>query len=322
MNTNSGTALPKMGDKVARSETRRQLLRRIVLRYDLYLLLFVPILWYLVFKYYPMYGLQIAFKDYSPSQGIWASEWVGFKHFDRFFSSYYFWDLLWNTVTLSLYTLLVAFPLPIFLALLINEVKSKHFKKTLQNATYIPHFLSLVVVVGMLNIFLEPNIGIVNQLIMWFGLDPIDFMRKAEWFQTIFVGSHVWQHMGWSSIIYLAALSSIDPTLYEAAKMDGASRWKRIVHVSLPGIMPTIIILFILQVGHLMDVGFEKVLLMQNPINSEKSEILATFVYKNGIQQGQFSYTAAAGLFNSLIDFMLLLIVNSYARRKTGTSLW
>jgi putative aldouronate transport system permease protein len=304
------------------SATKRLLFKRMLARYDLYLLLLIPIGWYVLFKYYPMYGLQIAFKDFSPSRGIWSSSWAGFKHFERFFSSYYFWDLLWNTVTLSLYTLLVTFPIPICLALLISEIKNKYLKKTLQNVTYIPHFLSLVVVVGMLNLFLDPQVGIVNRVIQWIGLHPVDFMRKADWFQTIFVGSHIWQHMGWNSIIYLAALSSIDPTLYEAAKMDGASRWKRILHVSIPGIMPTIIILFILQIGQLMDVGFEKVLLMQNPINAEKSEIIATFVYKNGIQQGQFSYSTAAGLFNSLIDFALLLIVNGYARRKTETSLW
>jgi putative aldouronate transport system permease protein len=301
---------------------RRLLLKRILIRYDLYLLLLVPMIYYAVFKYYPMYGLQIAFKDFSAAKGITGSEWVGFKHVLRFFSSYYFKDLLWNTVSLSLYSLLVGFPIPILLALLINEIKGRRMKKWVQNATYIPHFLSLVVIVGMLNIFLDAKIGVVNRILVMAGANPIDFMLKAEWFQTIFVGSSVWQSMGWGSIIYLAALSSIDPTLYEAAKIDGASRLRRIWHVSLPGIMPTIIILFILQIGHLMDVGFEKVLLMQNPINAQKAEIISTFVYKNGIQQGQYSYTAAAGLFNSVIDFTLLLIVNTYARRKSDTSLW
>lgn len=299
-----------------------KLLKRMVTRYDLYLLLLVPMVWYIVFKYYPMYGLQIAFKDFSPSQGIWGSSWVGLKHFDRFFSSYYFWQLLWNTVSLSLYSLIVGFPIPILLALLIHETPGRKFKKWLQNATYVPHFLSLIVIVGMLNIFLDPNTGMVNRILAGIGMEPIDFMRKAEWFQTIFVGSGVWQNMGWGSIIYLAALSSIDPTLYEAAKMDGASRMRRIWHVSLPGILPTIIILFILQIGSWMDVGFEKALLMQNPINAERSDIIATFVYKTGIQEGQYSYTAAAGLFNSVVDFILLLLVNGYARRKTESSLW
>jgi putative aldouronate transport system permease protein len=299
-----------------------KLWKRMVSKYDLYLMLLLPVAWYIIFKYIPMYGLQIAFKDFSAAQGIWGSEWVGWTHFDRFFSSYYFWDLLWNTISLSLYSLLVGFPAPIFLALVINELSSKTAQKWVQNITYAPHFLSVVVIVGMLNLFLDPKTGIVNHFIEAFGGKAIDFIQKPDWFQTIFVGSNLWQHIGWSSIIYIAALSGIDPTLYEAAKMDGATRLQRIVHVSIPGLLPTIIILFILQIGSLMDIGFEKVLLMQNALNTENSEIIATFVYKNGIQNGQFSYTTAAGLFNSVIDFVLLLLVNGYARRKSEASLW
>ena len=285
-------------------------------------MLAVPLAWYIIFKYVPMYGVQIAFKDFSPRRGIVGSEWVGLEHFQRFFESYYFWDLIWNTFSLSMFNLIAGFPIPILLALLINEIRTKDMKKLVQNATYIPHFLSLVVVVGILQIFLDDDIGKINQFIGLFGGDAIDFLNKAAWFQTIFVSSEIWQHMGWSSIIYLAALSGIDPTLYEAAKMDGATRLKRIIHVSIPGIMPTIVILFILQIGHMMDVGFEKALLMQNSVNADKSEILSTFVYKFGIKQGQFSFTAAAGLFNAVIDFTLLIIVNYWARKKTGTSLW
>jgi len=291
-------------------------------KYEFYIMLAIPMIWYVVFKYVPMYGIQIAFKDFSASRGIMASPWAGLKHFERFFESSYFWELLLNTVSLSLYSLLIGFPIPILLALLIYEIQSKWMKKWVQNVTYIPHFLSLVVIVGMLNVFLDEKTGKVNQLLALVGVDPIAFMRKAEWFQTVFVSSDVWQHMGWGSIIYLAALSGIDPTQYEAAKMDGATRLQRVLHISLPGLLPTIVIMFILQVGHLMDIGFEKVLLMQNPVNASKGEILATFVYKNGIQQGQFSYTAAAGLFNSMIDFILLIIVNTWARKKTESSLW
>lgn len=305
-----------------RSKARRQLWKRVLSKYEFYIMLTIPMIWYVVFKYFPMYGIQIAFKDFSPSRGLMASPWAGFKHFERFFESSYFWDLLWNTVSLSLYTLFVGFPIPILLALLIYEIHNKTLKKWVQNVTYIPHFLSLVVIVGMLNVFLDSKTGKVNQLLMLFGADPIAFMRKAEWFQTVFVSSDVWQHMGWSSIIYLAALTGIDPTQYEAAKMDGATRLQRVLHISLPGLLPTIIIMFILQIGHLMDVGFEKALLMQNAVNASKGEILATFVYKNGIQQGQFSYTAAAGLFNSVIDFALLIAVNTWARKKTESSLW
>lgn len=305
-----------------RNKPRHQLWRRIVSKYEFYIMLAIPFIWYIVFKYFPMYGIQIAFKDFSASRGINASPWVGFKHFERFFESSYFWELLWNTISLSLYSLVVGFPIPILLALVIYEIHNKSLKKWVQNVTYIPHFLSLVVIVGMLNVFLDLKTGKVNQLLVLFGVDPIPFMRKAEWFQTIFVSSDVWQHMGWSSIIYLAALSGIDPTQYEAAKMDGATRFQRVLHISLPGLLPTIMIMFILQMGHLMDVGFEKALLMQNPVNASKGEILATFVYKNGIQQGQFSYTAAASLFNSVIDFVLLIAVNAWARKKTESSLW
>lgn len=301
---------------------RRKLWKRIITKYEFYIMLAIPFIWYIVFKYVPMYGIQIAFKDFSATRGIIGSPWAGFHHFERFFESSYFWELLWNTLSLSLYSLLFGFPVPILLALLIYEINGKRMKKWLQNVTYIPHFLSLVVIVGMLNVFLDPDTGKVNQLLSLLGVDPIPFMRKAEWFQTVFVSSDIWQHMGWSSIIYLAALTGIDPTQYEAAKMDGASRFQRLLHISLPGMLPTIVIMFILQVGHLMDIGFEKVLLMQNPINASKGEILATFVYKNGIQQGQFSYTAAAGLFNSVIDFILLILVNSWARKKTDSSLW
>ncbi|MFS0727453.1 ABC transporter permease [Paenibacillus sp. 1P07SE] len=296
--------------------------KRVLVRYQLYLMLLIPVAWYILFKYVPMYGITIAFKDFSATKGILGSPWAGLKHFERFFSSAYFWDLLWNTISLSLYQLLLGFPIPILLAMLLNEIRLGWMKKLLQNVSYIPHFLSVIVLVGMLNIFLDPDIGKVNQLLNLLGLSSIDFMEKADWFQTVFVTSGIWQHMGWGSIIYLAALSGIDPTLYEAAKIDGATRLQRVRHVSIPGILPTVIILFILQMGQLMDVGFEKALLMQNPLNASKSDILPTFVYKNGIQGGQFSYTAAAGLFNAVIDFTLLVLVNWYARKKTDSSLW
>jgi putative aldouronate transport system permease protein len=296
--------------------------KRILVRYELYLMLFIPIIWYILFKYVPMYGITIAFKDFSATKGILGSPWAGLAHFERFFSSVYFWELLWNTISLSLFQLLVGFPIPILLALLLNEIRLRWLQKLLQNVSYIPHFLSIIVLVGMLNIFLDPETGKINQILMMLGMDPVHFMQKAEWFQTIFVSSGIWQHMGWGSIIYLAALSGIDPTLYEAAKIDGATRLQRIKHVSIPGILPTIIILFILQIGQLMDVGFEKALLMQNPINASKSDILPTFVYKNGIMGGQFSYTAAAGLFNAVIDFTLLVLVNWFAKKKTDSSLW
>lgn len=299
-----------------------RLWKRISSRHDLYILLLLPLLWYAVFQYGPMYGVQIAFKDFNPAAGIAGSQWVGFEHFQRFFDSYYFGRLLWNTLSLSLYSLLFAFPIPIVLALLIHEIPNKRFQKALQNVTYVPHFISVVVVVGMLQLFLKPEIGLVNMVIKSFGGSSNSFMEEAEWFKTVFISSGIWQNAGWQSIIYIAALSGIDPQLYEAAKIDGASRFKRLLHVSIPGILPVIVILLILDIGHFMNVGFEKVLLMQNNLNMESSDVIATFIYRTGIQKGDYSYTAAIGLFNNLINFALLLLINRYARKKAETSLW
>ncbi|MFD0696319.1 ABC transporter permease [Paenibacillus sp. GCM10027628] len=301
---------------------RSSLLKSIGSRYDLYLMLLVPIVWYLVFNYGPMYGLQIAFKNFSPAKGILGSKWVGLEHFERFVGSYYFWRLLWNTISINLFSLLFAFPVPVFLALLVNEIRNKAFSKLVQNITYIPHFISVVVMVGMLMLFLSPRGGPVNTIIEAFGGAPVRFLDSAAWFKTIFIGSNIWQNMGWQSIIYIAALSGVNPQLYEAAKMDGASRLRRIWHVSVPGILPVIVILLILDIGHFMNIGFEKILLMQNDLNSESSDVISTFVYSTGILKGEYSYTAAIGLFNSIVNLALLVLVNRFARKKAETSLW
>ncbi|BCG57147.1 ABC transporter permease [Paenibacillus sp. URB8-2] len=306
-----------------RSNSKRsvRLLKRMINRYDLYLMLLLPMAWYLIFHYGPLYGLQIAFKNFNPAKGIIGSDWIGLDHFTRFFDSYYFWRLLWNTLSINLFSLLIAFPIPIFLALLINEIRSKAFSKWLQNITYIPHFISVVVIVGMLTVLLSPT-GPPNMLIQAFGGSPVRFLEEAGWFKTIFIGSNIWQNMGWQSIIYIAALSGINPQLYEAAKMDGASRLRRIWHVSLPGIVPVIVILLILDVGQFMNIGFEKILLLQNNLNLEASDVISTFVYTTGILKGEYSYTAAIGLFNSVINLTLLLLVNRLARKTSETSLW
>lgn len=307
----------------SRSRSRRSsLIKSIVSRYDLYLMLLIPIVWYLVFHYGPLYGLQIAFKNFSPAKGISGSAWVGLDHFQRFIGSYYFWRLLWNTISINLFSLLFAFPIPIFLALLITEIRNKTFSKIVQNITYTPHFISIVVMVGMLMLFLSPRGGPVNSIIEAFGGTPVRFLESAAWFKTIFIGSNIWQNMGWQSIIYIAALAGVNPQLYESAKMDGASRLRRIWHVSIPGILPVIVILLILDVGHFMNVGFEKILLMQNNLNLESSDVISTFVYSEGILKGEYSYTAAIGLFNSIINLALLLLVNRFARKKAETSLW
>lgn len=290
--------------------------------WELYVLIAPAIAYFIIFEYIPMYGLQIAFKNFIATQGIWGSPWIGFDHFERFFNSYFFWRLIKNTIGISLYQLAIGFPAPIILALMINEVRQKYFRKFVQTVTYAPHFLSTVVMVGMLLIFLSPSTGLVNQVIRFFGGDAVFFMTEPGWFKSIYVWSGVWQSMGWSSIIYLAALAGIDPQLHEAAKVDGATRLQRIWHVNIPGILPTIVILLILNSGSLMAVGFEKVFLMQNDLNMEASDVIATYVYRAGILGAQYSFAAAVGLFNSIINFILLILVNSAARRMNETSLW
>ncbi|NHN35610.1 ABC transporter permease [Paenibacillus agricola] len=296
--------------------------RQIRKNWDLYLLILPVIVFFIIFEYIPMYGVQIAFKNFIATKGIWGSPWVGFNHFERFFNSYYFWRLLKNTLGIGLYQLLVGFPVPIILALLINEVRSKKFSRFVQTVTYAPHFLSTIVMVGIIFIFLSPQTGLLNNVIVWFRGEPIEFLTEPDWFKSIYVLSGVWQQMGWSSIIYLAALTGIDPQLHEAARVDGASRWHRVWHINLPGIMPTITILLILNMGSLLSVGFEKVFLMQNSLNMPASDIISTHVYHKGIIDGQYSYSAAVGLFNSLVNFILLVFVNRMARKVNGTSLW
>ena len=296
--------------------------KRIMRHWQLYIILLIPIVLVAIFSYGPMYGLQIAFKDYIPSYGIQGSEWVGFKHFINFINSHQFSRLIGNTITISLYSLIAGFPIPIILALALNECTSTKFKKAVQMITYAPHFISTVVMVGIILLILSPNSGIINQFIQLFGGKPIDFMAKPEWFKSIYVWSGVWQGMGYSSIIYIAALAGIDPTLHEAAIVDGASRWQRIWHVNIPGILPTVTILLIMNFGSIMSVGYEKILLMQNSLNMAKSDVISTFVYRMGLESAQYSFSAAVGLFNSVINFILLAIVNMVAKKLGETSLW
>jgi len=290
--------------------------------WELYLLITPVVLYFFIFDYLPMYGIQIAFKNFVAAKGIWASEWIGFDHFERFFNSFYFDRLILNTLGISLYQLAIGFPIPLILALLLNEVGNRHFKRFVQTVTYAPHFLSTVVMVGLIIIFLSPQNGIINHLIAFFGGERISFMTEPGWFKSIYVFSGVWQGMGWSSIIYLAALAGIDPTLHEAAKVDGASRLQRIWKINLPGIMPTVVILLILNVGQIMGVGFEKIYLMQNDLNIESSEVISTYVYTQGILGAQYSFSAAVGLFNSLVNLVLLVLVNRIAKKVNETSLW
>ncbi|TBL81508.1 sugar ABC transporter permease [Paenibacillus thalictri] len=295
---------------------------KVKVNYELYLFLLPTVLYFGIFHYVPMYGVQIAFKNFLAVKGIWDSPWVGFQHFERFFNSYQAVAVIKNTVVLGLYDLAVKFPVPIVLALLLNQIVSTRYKKFIQTVTYAPHFISTVVLVGMVYLFLSPRTGLVNRLLGLFGLDSIFFMGEAVYVKSVYVFSGLWQEAGWAMIIYLAALTSINSELHEAAVVDGASKFKRIVHIDLPGIMPTIMILLILNLGNFMSIGFEKIFLLQNPLNVESAEIIQTYVYKVGFLGADFSYSAAIGLFNSVINCFLLVMANYMAKKFSETSLW
>ncbi len=287
------------------------------------LLLFLPcLIFYVLFKYFPMAGIVISFKDYNLFRGMWASPWVGLKYYEMFFNSRDFFTLIRNTFLLGLYKLVFGFPAPIILALILNEVRHAFFKRFVQTVSYLPHFISNVVVASMVLMFLSPTSGVVNQFIRWLGMEPINFMSRPELFRTIYVLSEIWQHVGWETILYLAALTAIDPMLYEASEMDGASRWQQTLHITLPGITPVIIILFILNIGNVLEIGFEKVFLLQNPSIYETSDILSTFVYRTGLTNGNFSYAAAVDLFTGLVSLVFIYSANFISRKVGETSLW
>nr|WP_233163089.1 MULTISPECIES: ABC transporter permease subunit [unclassified Cohnella] len=290
--------------------------------WQLYIVIALPITYFILFKYVPILGVQIAFKDLSPKQGIWGSPWVGFKHFEEFFRHPNFWMLIKNTLFLSLYALAVGFPAPILLALMINELRNGLFKRAVQMVTYAPYFISTVVMVSMILLFLAPRIGAIDHIRTALGFESINFIGEPSLFTTIFVFSDVWQFTGYSAIIYIAALAGVNPQLYEAAKLDGASRLQKMIHIDLPSIMPIMVLLLVLNMGQLLNIGFEKVYLLQNPLNTSASEIISTYVYKVGLVQANYSFSAAVGLFNSLINLGLILLANFGARRATGTGLF
>lgn len=291
--------------------------------YMLYIFLLPAVILVAIFCYAPMYGVLMAFQNYSPSKGILGSPWVGLKWFETFFNMPRFWQILGNTLTLSVYSLLVGFPIPIILALMINSVESNRFKRVTQTVTYMPHFISTVVLVGMLTVFLSPRSGFLNHALELFGAaENTYYMGVPDYFSHIYVWSGVWQDMGWNSIIYLAALTGVDQALHEAAQVDGATKLQRVWHIDLPAIIPTMVILLIMSVGNIMSVGYEKVFLMQNDLNIMNSEVISTYVYKIGLTQQQFSYSSAIGLFNNGINFILLVAVNKLSAKLSGSSLW
>lgn len=306
--------------KKIKPETARKF-KRIVKDWQLYSLLILPIIYLLIFKYGPMLGNVIAFRRFMPGGSIFGEEWVGLHYFKIFIQDPTFWKVFTNTLTLGGLTLLFCFPMPIIFALLLNELKSKKFKKFVQTASYLPHFLSIVIIAGMI-LQLTASNGTINFIVEFFTGERIGFMQKAEWFRTIYITSEIWQGLGWGAILYLAALTTIDESLYEAAKIDGANRWKQTIHITIPGILPTIITLLILNIGSFMAIGFEKILLIYNPLNYDKSDVISTYLYRVGLEANNFSYATAIGLFESIIGLVLVLSANTLSRKLTDRSLW
>lgn len=301
---------------------RVRLGKRMFAARELYLMLLLPLAWYFIFQYLPLYGVQIAFRDYYPSRGFWGSQWVGMKHFMRFFNSFYFERVLTNTLTINLLMLVIGFPIPIIFALILNEVRHTAYKKTVQNITYIPHFLSAVVLVSILQMLFNPHSGVVNMALKALGRPAANLLIQPSAFVPMYVISGLWQNMGWDSILYIAALAGIDSTLYEAATIDGASRFRKMINISLPSIAPTIIIMLLLRCGQIMNIGYEKILLMQNPLNMSASDVISTYVYRSGILEADYSFSTAVGLFNSICNFILLIVANTVSRKVGDTSLW
>jgi putative aldouronate transport system permease protein len=310
---------PKPGPTAGRG---RKALRYLARNYQLYILLALVMAYFVIFKYLPMYGLQMAFQDFNPIRGFRGSKWVGFDQFIKMFKGFYFMDSLRNTLVLSFYSLIAGFPFPIIFALLLNTLNQRHFKKFIQTVAYAPNFISTVVIVGMLKIFMSPSTGFINKIIEALGGRALNFFGSAAIFPHLYVWSGVWQSMGWGAVIYFAALAGISPELHEAAIVDGASRLRRIWHIDLPGIIPTAVILLIMSMAGVVNVGFEKVFLMQTPLNIATSEVISTYSYKVGIEQIQYSYSAAVGMFNSVVTFVLLMIINRTAKKLTDISLW
>lgn len=288
---------------------------------SLYVLVLPVVIFYILFNYKPIYGAIIAFQDYVPRLGISGSEWVGLANFKRFFSDIYFGRLMKNTLLLSVYDILFGFPAPIILALLLNEIHNKFFKNVTQTITYLPHFISMIVVCGMLTDF-SLSTGLFNDIIEFFGGERHPLLQDPKLYRTIYIASGIWQQVGWGTIIYLSALAGVDSQLYEAAEIDGATKWKQTLHVTLPGIAPTIITMFILKIGKLMSMGYEKTILLYNPSTFETADIISSYVYRIGILEQDWSYSTAIGLFNSVINFVLLILANKLSKKFSETSLW
>jgi len=307
---------PAPGEKIMR------LARHFRREWQIYVMLAPTIIWFIVFLYKPMYGLQIAFKDYSIFRGVDGSPWIGFEHFEVLFSNDQFLRAVKNTIQISALNLLFGFPAPIILALMFNEVLHATYKKTAQTIVYLPHFISSVIIAGIVITAFSPTAGIVNTILGWFGLDSIYFLTKPEWFRPIFIGTGIWQEAGFGSIVFLAAIAGVNPSLYESAVVDGANRWQMMWKITIPSILPTILIMLIIRIGNIMEVSFELVILLYQPATYSTADVVNTYIFRQGLQSGQYDIAAAAGLFNAVVAFVLVIVANSLSRRFSRTSLW
>ncbi len=314
----------KAAPKASRYSLGQRVIRALKRDRWLYLIMLLPFVYYLMFCYYPMYGVTLAFKQYKPKLGIIGSPWAannGMKYVQQVVNDPYFWTVFKNTIVLNIANLIITFPAPIILALLLNEVGSSKYKRVVQTITYLPHFLSTVVVVGMMNVMFNSS-GIVNQALASMGMEKVAFLNDAQYFRPMYIGSNIWQGIGWDSIIFLSALAGLDMELYEAARIDGAGRWKQTLHITIPGILPTIIIMLILAMGRIMNVSYQKILLMMTGSNQSVSDVISTYVYRRGITKADFSYATAVNLFQSLVSLLFVGVTNYISRRTSETSLW
>ncbi|USD63185.1 sugar ABC transporter permease [Vibrio sp. SCSIO 43140] len=322
LHQNSGETLKSSTPQSKLQKKTKWLINHFKNEWQLYVLLAPTVIWFLVFLYKPMYGLQIAFKDYSVFRGITESPWVGFEHFVTLFENDQFLRAIRNTVMISGASLIFGFPVPIILALMFNEILNAKFKRTAQTIVYLPHFISAVIIAGIVITAFSPSTGVVNLFLNALGYDSVYFLTKPEWFRSIFVGTGIWQEAGFSSIVFLAAIAGVNPSLYESAVVDGASRWQMMWKITLPCILPTIIIMLIIRIGNILEVGFEMIIMLYQPATYETADVISTFIYRQGIQAAQYDLAAAAGLFNAVIAFILVMTANKISRRVSSTSLW
>lgn len=306
---------------VKRSKLSQVLVKDFKKNYPAYLMVLPVIIYYIIFHYGPMYGVIIAFKNFNPIRGILGSPWVGLSHFTDFFKDIYFFRLIKNTVLLNFYGLIFGFPAPILFALMLNEIKNSAFKRTVQTVTYMPHFVSMVVICGMIRQFTLSD-GLINDIVSFFGVEPVAYLQSAKYFRTIMVSTDIWQNIGWNTIIFLSAIAGIDQEQYEAAYIDGANRFRRIWSITLPGIFPTIVILLVLRLGNMMSMGYEKIILLYNPATYETADVISTYVFRKGLEEFNWSFSTAVGLFNSVINFFLIIISNTISKKLNETSLW